>query len=637
DGATLREVVAQQMAMMQAHAALMQAQLELLRGAPPVETVSPALPSVDRNGANGHVEGAAPSVPALPRATAPAPAAVERTTAMPAPAAEAASHGPHRPVSQTLEQGGGHTERQARYFEEFVRRYTARTRGSKAYAAENRSALADNRAALNFRMATKELLYPVVGERSEGSRLWDVDGNEYVDFTIGFGVHFFGHRPAFIVEAVEEQLRRGFHLGPQSDLAGPAARLFRELTGMERVTFCNTGSEAVMTALRIARTATGREKVVLFDGSYHGCFDGILARGANGGDGVPRSRPVAPGTPQGMVDDIVVLQYGAPEALEYLRAHGGEVAAVLVEPVQSRAPEFHPVEFLRELRALTERSGTALVFDEMITGLRLGVKGAQGFYGVEADLATYGKVIGGGFPLGVVAGRASFMDAIDGGTWSYGDDSYPAANQTFFAGTFCKHPVVMAAAYAVLRHLRERGEALYDELHARTARVVAALRAVLEEEGMPIRILHCASLFRFAFRPREPIVDLLFYHMLERGIYIWEGRGCFLSTAHTDEDCDRLVWALRDSIHALRAGGFLPERDGPGGGGASPDSGAGPAGVPVDLKLFPAPGAPSDDPRSFPLTPPQRQVWVHAQLGDDASRAYNEQIAFGVRGPFDAE
>jgi amino acid adenylation domain-containing protein len=597
-GTSAKEIVAQQLATLQTYAVIMQRQLDLLCADPePRGTVlaAPVAPP------------AASTVP--PRAHA---------------GSTAASHGPHRPVSQTIDQGGGFTERQARHFEELVRRYTARTRSSREYAAENRAALADNRASLNFRMATKELMYPIVGERSQGSRLWDVDGNEYVDFTIGFGVHFFGHRPAFIMEAVEEQLRRGIHLGPQSDLAGPVARLFRELTGTERVTFCNTGSEAVMTALRIARTATGRDRVVLFEGSYHGCFDGILARPGGGGGAAPRSRPVAPGTPQGMVDDVVVLPYGTPEALEYLRSNAGVIAAVLVEPVQSRNPEFHPVEFLRELRALTERSGIVLVFDEMITGLRLQVRGAQGWYGVDADLATYGKVIGGGFPLGIVAGRARFMDAIDGGHWQFGDDSYPAANQTFFAGTFCKHPVTMAAAYAVLRHLQERGEALYDEMNARTARLVGELRRLFEEEGVGIRVPSCASLFQFRFEPGFRYGDLLFYHVLERGVYIWEGRACFLSTAHTDDDCDRLVRALRESIHALRQGGFLPDRPGPGGSASDPRT--------------VAPEAWSADPvHPFPLTPAQRQIWVHAQLGDDASRAYNEQIVFGLRGGFDAE
>jgi amino acid adenylation domain-containing protein len=621
----LQDLFAQQLA-------IIHRQLDLLGGAPAQQP--PRAPAANGgnshpgptgfNGSNGSqgTNGSHAPAPAtrLERVQA-ASAAVDGEEAQ-------ASHGPHRPVSATVGLGGGYTERQAAHFARLVERYTARTRRSKEYAQQNRPHLSDNRASLNFRLATKELMYPIVGERSEGSRLWDLDGNEYVDFTIGFGVHFFGHRPPFVVEAVEEQLRRGFHLGPQSDLAGRAARLLAELTGMERVTFCNTGSEAVMTALRIARAVTGREKVVLFEGSYHGCFDGILARPAGGKDGVPGARPVAPGTLQGMVDGVVVLRYGAPEALAWIEANAAEVAAVLVEPVQSRNPEFHPREFLRDLRALTARTGAALVFDEMITGLRLGAKGAQGFYGIEADLATYGKVIGGGFPLGVVAGRARFMDAIDGGAWRFGDDSYPAADQTFFAGTFCKHPVTMAAACAVLDHLRERGRALYDELNARTARLVADLRRVIAEEGAPLRILSCASLFHFRPDPRNRFGDLLFHHLLERGVYIWEGRACFLSTAHTDEDCARLVAALRDSIHVLREGGFLPERPGPDGGaprsaGGDPAPAAAPAGA--------------DGRRPFGLTPAQRQIWVHAQLGDDASRAYNEQIVFGLRGRFDAE
>ncbi|HSU12938.1 non-ribosomal peptide synthetase/type I polyketide synthase [Longimicrobium sp.] len=657
--ASLQAIVARQLE-------LMQSQIDLLRGAAPSSGHGSNGHATNGHGSNGHGNGGSANGhgsnghgsnghgsnghgngsggahhPTAAAATVKAPERIRAAdvAGAAAPGQQPASHGPHRPVSATIGLGGGHDEKQAAYFGEFVRRYNARTRRSKEYAAENRPVLSDNRAALNFRMATKELLYPIVGERSQGSRLWDLDGNEYVDFTIGFGVHFFGHRPAFILDAVDEQLKRGMHLGPQSDLAGPAAKLFSELTGMERVTFCNTGSEAVMTALRIARAATGRDRVVIFEGSYHGCFDGILAARAPGGsDAEPRSRPVAPGTTQGMVDDILVLPYGTPETLDFLRANAAKIAAVLVEPVQSRNPEFHPVEFLRELRALTERAGSVLVFDEMITGLRLEAKGAQGFYGIDADLAVYGKVIGGGFPMGVVAGRARYMDAIDGGQWSFGDRSYPAADQTFFAGTFCKHPVTMAAALAVLRHLQARGPALYEELNARTARLVARLRALLEAEGVPIRIVSCASLFQFRFAPQDPIVDLLFYHMIERGIYIWEGRACFVSTAHTDADCDRLVDALADSIRALRQGGFLPAQGGPGGGGpggrgdADPDPA--PA-VPADLKIFPPPEVPADEPRSYPLTPAQRQIWVHAQLGDDASRAYNEQTVFALRGPLD--
>ncbi|HEX8903319.1 MAG TPA: aminotransferase class III-fold pyridoxal phosphate-dependent enzyme, partial [Longimicrobiaceae bacterium] len=665
-------ILAQQLAVLQT---VMQQQMELLSGGALAIPAQPAVPqapaaqepvSLAPQAGNGrHADAPAGSgtrgvaaategmVPASVSAPAPAPAPVK--AAIPAKAAEAADdrlavHGPHRPVRQTLGQGGGFSERQERHFDELVRSYNARTRRSKEYAAENRPWLSDNRAALGFRMATKEMLYPVVGERSEGSRIWDVDGNEYIDFTNGFGAHFFGHRPPFVIQAVEEQLRRGHHIGPQSDLAGPAARLLRELAGVERTTFCNTGSEAMMTAVRIARASTGRDRIVMFEGSYHGCFDGVLAR--RGRDG--RSLPVAPGTPRKMVDDVVILTYGAPEALEWIRANGHDVAAVLVEPIQSRNPEFHPREFLRELRGICDGTGAVLVFDEMITGLRLGARGAQEFLGVDADLVTYGKVIGGGFPMGVVAGKARYMDAIDGGQWSFGDDSFPEADQTFFAGTFCKHPVPMAAATAVLRHLQERGPALYDDINGRAARLVAALRGVIAEEGAQgVRLVHCGSCFSFRVDGGLPWADLLFYHLLQRGMYIWEQRACYLSTAHTDEDCERLVAAFRDSLHALREGGFLPEA--PASGGGAPSSGAGGRGdlsapadggaLPIttgsaeapallpDLKLYPPLGEPERDVVSFPLTPAQRQVWVHAQLGEDASRAYHEQATLGLRGP----
>ncbi|MFL5542472.1 MAG: aminotransferase class III-fold pyridoxal phosphate-dependent enzyme, partial [Longimicrobiaceae bacterium] len=648
NGVGVAEVLAQQLATLQS---VMQAQLALLAGAPPAEASAPAAaqsaapvetprPASDGTAADGTGTGVAGAPPQAPQTSgAPLPAA--RVSAAPAPEADApAAHGPHRPVRQTLNQHGGFTERQARHFDALVQSYTARTRRSKEYAARHRPRLSDNRASLNFRLATKELMYPIVGDRSQGSRMWDVDGNEYIDFTIGFGVHFFGHRPPFVVQAVEAQLARGYHTGPQSDVAGPVADLFSELTGMERATFCNTGSEAVMTALRIARTVTGRDTIVLFEGSYHGCFDGIMARRGTrtaGAAGAP-SRPASPGTPQGMVDDVVVLRYGAPDALEWIRAHAGELAAVLVEPVRTADPEFQPREFLREVREITAAAGTVLIFDEMITGLRLQLRGAQGWLGVEADLATYGKVIGGGFPLGVVAGKAYLMDAIDGGQWSFGDDSYPAADQTFFAGTFCKHPVTMAAAHAILLHLQERGQALYDDLHARASRLVTGLRAVLAEEGVPLRIMHSASFFRFVPNRDDQYLDLLFYHMLERGIYVWEGRACFLCTAHTDEDCDRMVQALRESIAALHEGGFLPEKPGGGGASAPAKETAGTAtiaGAPA-LKMFAAPEVPAPV-RSHPLTAPQRAVWAHAQFGDDASRAYNQEFVVGVRGRLDVE
>ena len=305
-------------------------------------------------------------------------------------------------------------------------------------------------------MLWKEMVYPIVTTRSAGSKLWDVDGNEYVDLVNGFGMILFGHSPPFVREAIEQQLQLGIEIGPQTPLAGEVAELVSEMTGMERVAFCNTGSEAVTAAIRVARTVTGRDMIASFAGAYHGVFDEVLVRPTHV-NGELRSMPIAPGIPPSMVDKIIVLEYGSPESLEILKSRGSELAALLVEPVQSRRPELQPVEFLREVRRITEAAGTALVFDEVVSGFRAHAGGAQALFGIRADLATYGKVVGGGLPIGLVTGSSKYMDALDGGRWSYGDDSFPEVGVTFFAGTFVRHPLALAAARAVLLHLKEAG------------------------------------------------------------------------------------------------------------------------------------------------------------------------------------
>ncbi|HEX7334398.1 MAG TPA: amino acid adenylation domain-containing protein [Pyrinomonadaceae bacterium] len=462
---------------------------------------------------------------------------------------------------------GGLTERQRQHLSELVERFTRRTAASKQLAQQHRSMLADSRTIVGFRLSIKEMLYPIVGAGADGARLRDLDGNEYVDITMGFGVHLFGHRPPFVTAAIEEQLRRGIELGPRPALAGEVAALVCELTGMERATFCNSGTEAVMTALRLARARTGRTKVAIFAGSYHGHSDGTLAR-AQGDSGM--SAPLAPGIPPHVAEDVLVLEYGSPRALELLQAHANELAAVLVEPVQSRHPELQPREFLHELRAWTQAAGVVLIFDEMVTGFRIHPGGAQAWFGVAADLATYGKIAGGGLPIGIVAGRAPFMDGIDGGLWQYGDASYPRAETTYFGGTFCQHPLAMASARAVLAHLKERGPALQADLNERTARLAATLNEHFAREEMPLRVAHFGSLFRFNYTGN---MDLLFYHLLTKGVYVWEWRNCFLSTAHTDQDVDHIVHAVAESAAEMRAGGFIPEK--PGG----PTNGTRPASV----------------------------------------------------------
>jgi glutamate-1-semialdehyde aminotransferase/acyl carrier protein len=437
--------------------------------------------------------------------------------------------------------------------------YNARTIGSKRIAAEGRAVYANPRAVIGFRPEWKELTYPLHVDRADGAYVWDVDGNRYVDITMGFGATLLGHNPSFVREAVAEELQRGAPLGPQTPHALRVAQLIADMTGAERVGFFTTGSEAVMVAARLARAVTQRTRIVIFTNAYHGTFDGFLAMGWVD-DGQPRTYPLADGTPARMVEDVVVLRYGDARSLDVIRNMAHELAAVLVEPVQSRDPAIQPTEFLRELRQITAASGTALVFDEMIMGFRVHPGGAQHHFGIQADICTYGKVVGGGLPIGVVAGKARFLDAIDGGAWQYGDDSVPSARTAFVAGTFNNHPLSMVAAAAVLTHLRDAGPALQEQLNARTTALAARLNTVFEQEQTPIRCVHFSSLFRFEFSEDTEVLN---YHLLRQGVFVWEGRNCFLSTAHRDEDIEFLVQAVRLGVREMRTGGYLPALDRP--------------------------------------------------------------------------
>ncbi|WP_342379999.1 amino acid adenylation domain-containing protein [Myxococcus stipitatus] len=508
---------------------------------------------------------------------------------------------------------------QQRHVDMLVARHTRSTRGSKQEAIRHRSRWSDVRWLMNFRAELKEVCYPIVSTRSRGARFWDPDGNEFIDLSMGFGVQLFGHHPSFLVDALRERLEQGMEVGPQSDLAGRAAELICELTGMKRVTFCNSGTEAVMTALRLARAATGRSKVVMFTGSYHGHSDGTLVVGRMV-DGVPQTLPMAAGVTQKVAEDVIVLPYGEERSLEVIRQHLGELAVVVVEPIQSRRPNLQPRAFLQSLREMTRAAGVPLMFDEVITGFRLHPGGAQAWLGIEADLVTYGKIVGGGMPIGVVADRGGFVDRIDGGDWSYGDDSYPAVETTFAAGTFCKHPLTMATMIATLTHLKQEGPLLQERLNQRAARLVERINDVFQQAQAPVEMVHGGSVMRFnaagnssyLFQPLE--MDLFYCHLRDRGIYIWEGRTCMLSTAHGDAELDAIVHAVAESVAEMQSGGFWP-RPQPGPGLTAPS-------LPVaDAKA-----------KSLPLTEAQRHLWVLARANEGGSIAYNLSMTLRLDG-----
>lgn len=557
-----------------------------------------------------HAESISPAQPAFKPANPVAPAAERAPSSAPSQEQNAL----HRqPVAHS---SFGLTQQQEEYIRELAARYSRKTAKSKVFTQEHRKTLADPRVVSGFRPEWKEMVYSIVSSRSRGSKLWDIDGNEYIDLLNGFGPTMFGHSPDFVIEAIQEQMKEGFAIGPQTPLAGKAAALLTEMTGTERVTFCNTGSEAVMAAMRIARTVTGRDRVVFFAGDYHGQFDEVLAKQLRR-KGEYTVQPAAPGIPRPNLGSITVLDYGTEESLRYIEQNANNLAAVLIEPVQSRHPNLQPKEFLSRLREITRQSGTAFIFDEVVTGFRIHPRGAQGFYGIDADMVTYGKVVAGGMPIGILAGKSAFMDALDGGMWQFGDASVPEVGVTFFAGTFVRHPLTMAALCATLQHIREAGIEVYDRLNTRAAEFAARWNQVLTASGLPLHLENCGSVMFLRMPPELRFAGLLYYLMREKGVFLLEGFPMYLTTAHTDADLDHILRALRESIAELQSQALLP-------GQTSVHDG-------VDVPSENAMETVSE----IPLTEPQMEVLLAAQVSDAANCAFNESFRVSLNGPLD--
>lgn len=433
--------------------------------------------------------------------------------------------------------------------------FNVRLRTSKLHADRYRDPHADPRSAASFRPAIKEVVVPLILSRAKGSHLWDIDGNEYLDMASGFGSLLFGHAHGPIDDAVERQLRSGTGLGPVPFLAGPIAEEVCRLTGHDRATFVATGTEAVMLAVRLARFATGRRRIATFRGAYHGWWDGTLTMPGAARGSACRAVGGTIGEP---ADDVLLLPWDDDEAFTLLDADPTSLAAILIEPVQSRHPDCQPVEFIARLRRFADRHGITLVFDEMITGFRLAPGGAAERFGVQPDLSTYGKALGGGLPIGCVAGRRDLLDGVDGGTWRFGDASRPEVATTFGAGTFAKHPLSMAAAWAVLGEIRAGSTDLYTGLEARADRLQHDVNAVLAARGVEASLERCGSLLRIMSRRN---LDAFFAAMIRHGVYFWEGRTMFLSTAHDDADLDRFVETCDqalDDLGVARAASVVP-------------------------------------------------------------------------------
>jgi amino acid adenylation domain-containing protein len=446
------------------------------------------------------------------------------------------------------------TEIQNKEIKDFFEQYTAKTKGSKKFTQDNRKNHADPRVVTGFKPESKEVVYPIVVKKSYLQTLWDIDDNKYIDMTCGFGSNFFGNGNEIIKKHVLKQIEDGIELGPQHPLVAEVSNMINEMTGNERTAFCNTGSEAVLGAMRIARTVTGREKIIVFSGSYHGINDEVILRGSKSG----KSFPAAPGINGEAVSNMIVLDYGTAESLQIIREMAGEVAAVLVEPVQSRRCNFHPVEFLKEVRKITLESQTCLIFDEIITGFRVHPAGAQGYFGIRADLCTYGKIVGGGMPIGVVSGKSEYMDALDGGHWQYGDDSTPTVGVTYFAGTFVRHPLALAAAKGALEILKEGGVELLDQLNKKAQKFVDDLNLFLLIENAPIEMNNFGPLMKPKWNADITSGDLLFAILRYNGVHVYDGFPWFINLAHTDQELADVLEAFKSAVKTMQKMGLFP-------------------------------------------------------------------------------
>lgn len=500
------------------------------------------------------------AVPARPVSAQPATAAPAKSTEETSAEEQKELKKPFGAIARIEKAASQFSEKQQRWLQHFIRAYNEKTATSKTYTQKYRTHLADPRVVTGFKPHLKELIYQPVVHRSLGSRVWDLDDNEYIDILNGFGSNMFGHNPPFIVNALREQLDKGYELGPQHNLAGEVAELICEFTGFDRAGLCNTGSEAVLGCMRIARTVTGRHLIVSFNGAYHGILDEVIVRGTK----KHKTVPAAAGIMANAVQNMLVLDYGTPEALAVIRERADEIAGILVEPIQSRRADFQPKEFLQELRQICDQTGALLIFDEVITGFRLRMGGSQEYFQIHADLGAYGKVVGGGMPIGVIAGKRDYMDALDGGFWQYGDNSVPEVGVTYFAGTFVRHPFALATAKASLLHMKEKGPALQQRCNDLTEWIVKEINAFTGKTQTPFHLVYMGSLFKPKYDADMPNADLLYFLMRYKGIHIYDGFPCFLTEAHSREDCETIVRVFKESLFEMIEAGFMPGTVSPG-------------------------------------------------------------------------
>jgi len=392
---------------------------------------------------------------------------------------------------------------------------------------------------------------PIVVDRAGGARLWDADGNEYIDYVCSWGALILGHAHPKVVQAIEEQARRGTSYGMPTELEVElATRIRSAIPSCEKLRFVSSGTEATMSAVRLARAATGRDLIIKFDGCYHGHSDSFLSEAGSGL--ATLGIAACPGVPQALAELTLNAPYNDAAATEKLfETHRDKIAAVIVEPVAANMGVVPPKPgFLQALRDLCSRHGALLIFDEVITGFRLCYGGAQNLFGITPDLTTLGKIIGGGLPVAAYGGRRDLMDRV------------APLGPVYQAGTLSGNPLAMSAGIASLDLLAAPG--FYESLEAKAKRLGDGIAAAVAESQAAATSVRSGSLLTL-FLSREKVTDYaaakkcdtqrfaaFFRGMLDRGAFLAPSQfeALFVSSAHTDADIDRTLAAFREILVA---------------------------------------------------------------------------------------
>ncbi|QAS54031.1 glutamate-1-semialdehyde 2,1-aminomutase [Halobacillus litoralis] len=393
---------------------------------------------------------------------------------------------------------------------------------------------------------------PIFMEKGSGSKLYDVDGNEYIDYVLSFGPLILGHADEKVTESLKQVTANGTSFGAPTEIENQLAELVKErVPSIEMLRMVNSGTEATMSALRVARGYTGRDKILKFEGNYHGHGDSLLIKA---GSGVATlGLPDSPGVPESIAQNTITVPYNDLESVRYVfEEFGDDLAAVIIEPVSGNMGVVPPNEgFLQDLRQLTDDNGTVLIFDEVMTGFRVGYHSAQGHFGVTPDMTCLGKVIGGGLPVGAYGGKREIMERV------------APVGDIYQAGTLSGNPLAMTAGYETISAMTKDA---YATINRKVDRLIEGYQQAAEKHGVPLTVNRAGSMVGFFFAD-EPVTNFetanqsdlamftrYFQGMVQEGIYLPPSQfeGLFLSVKHSDEDIEKTIEAAEKVFSTIK-------------------------------------------------------------------------------------